>query len=73
MGQQELAEKIGMSRSGLAKIEQGKSVPRRTTLIAVAFATGVDLHWLETGEAPAEIDPDGGEGVRHQGIEPRTH
>ena len=72
MAQQELADKIGMSRGGLAKIEQGRSEPRRTTLIAVAFATGVDLQWLEKGETPAE-GPGGGGMVRHQGIEPRTH
>ena len=72
MDQQELADRVGMSRGGLAKIEQGKSEPRRTTLISIAFATGVDLGWLETGETPAG-NPDGGDAVRHQGLEPRTH
>lgn len=73
LDQTQLAERIGMSRGGLAKIEQGKSAPRRTTLIAISFATGVSLEWLETGETPAGDSPDGGSGVRHQGIEPRTH
>ena len=73
MKQNELAEKVGMSRGGIARIEQGKGEPRRTTLIAVSFATGVDLTWLETGETPAENGPGGGGVVRHQGIEPRTH
>lgn len=71
--QEELATEIGMSRGGLAKIEQQKSTPRRTTLIAIAFATGVALEWLEYGETPAGDNPGGGSAVRHQGIEPRTH
>lgn len=71
--QTELAERAGMARSGLARIEQGKGDPRRSSLIALAFATGVDLDWLETGETPAGDKPGGGSEVRHQGIEPRTH
>lgn len=71
--QQELSDRLGMARTSLARIEQGKSEPRRTTLIAIAFATGVSLEWLETGKAPTGNDSGGGSGVRHQGIEPRTH
>jgi len=71
--QLDLAERVGMARTSLARIEQGKSEPRRTTLIAIAFATGVSLDWLEYGETPAPDNPGGGEVVRHQGIEPRTH
>lgn len=71
--QLELAESVGMARTSLARIEQGKSSPRRTTLIAISFATGVSLEWLENGETPAPDNPGGGEVVRHQGIEPRTH
>lgn len=71
--QLELAESVGMARTSLARIEQGKSEPRRPTLIAIAFATGVSLEWLEHGETPAGPGPSGGDVVRHQGIEPRTH
>ena len=71
--QLELAESVGMARTSLARIEQGKSSPRRTTLIAISFATGVSLEWLENGEIPAPDSPGGGDVVRHQGIEPRTH
>lgn len=71
--QLELAESVGMARTSLARIEQGKSSPRRTTLIAISFATGVSLEWLENGETPAPDSPGGGDVVRHQGIEPRTH
>lgn len=62
-----------MARTSLARIEQGKTEPRRTTLIAIAFATGVDLDWLQNGETPTGDNPGGGEEVRHQGLEPRTH
>ena len=71
--QLELAESVGMARTSLARIEQGKSTPRRTTLIAISFATGVSLEWLENGETPAPDSPGGGDVVRHQGLEPRTH
>ena len=72
MSQQELADATGMARSGIARIEGPESRPRRTSLIAIAMATGVDLTWLQTGETPAGSDPDGGGVVRHQGLEPRT-
>ena len=71
--QVELADRVGMARTSLARIEQGKTEPRRTTLIAIAFATGVDLDWLQNGETPTGDNPGGGEEVRHQGLEPRTH
>lgn len=68
-----MARDLGMSRSTLAGIEQGARQPRRGELIAIAFATGVDLNWLENGETPAGDNPGGGDSVRHQGFEPRTH
>lgn len=73
MKQTELAQELGMSRSTLAGIEQGTRAPRRGELIAIAFATGVDLGWLENGNTPAGPEPSGGNVVRHQGFEPRTH
>lgn len=51
--QDELADKAGMSRGGVARIESGRGgKPRRASLIAISFATGVDLAWLETGKTP---------------------
>ena len=73
LSQDELATRAGVGRATLARIEQGKNVPRRATIIALAFATGVDLNWLENGETPAGPEPSGGDVVRHQGLEPRTH
>ena len=71
--QSELAELAGVSRKSISNWEIGKTAPRRAALIAIAFSTGVDLHWLETGNAPADYHPGGGSVVRHQGLEPRTH
>lgn len=73
MSQEELGEAAGVGRATIARIESGKGTPRRATLIAISFATGVSLEWLENGESPAGPEPSGGDVVRHQGIEPRTH
>lgn len=59
--QSELASEIGVSRATLASVEQGVREPRRGEVIAIAFATGVSLEWLETGKTPAGNDPNGGE------------
>ncbi|WP_051256139.1 helix-turn-helix domain-containing protein [Corynebacterium freiburgense] len=72
LSQYDLAEAIEYSRGTIANIEQGVREPRRGMLIAIAFATGVDLHWLETGETPSGDLPTGGSSVGHQGLEPRT-
>ena len=71
--QSELATELGISRTVMASIEQGVREPRRGELIAISFATGVDLEWLETGKTPVDPKTDGGNDVRHQGLEPRTH
>lgn len=67
----EYAEQLGVGLATVYRAESGKTTPRRTTIMAWAMATGVDLHWLETGEAPSP-DGDGASTVRHQGLEPRT-
>lgn len=73
MSQEELGDAAGVGRATIARIESGKGNPRRATLIAISFATGVSLEWLENGETPAGPEPSGGNIVRHQGLEPRTH
>jgi len=52
----------GISRSSIGNYENGHTRPRRPQLAAWAMATGFDLGWLETGEAPARPEPDGGIG-----------
>ena len=58
--QGELGELAGVSRKSISRYETGQSTPRRAALIAIAFATGVDLNWLENGETPAGNHPGGG-------------
>ena len=71
MSQTELATETGMARSGLARIEQG-GTPRRSTMILISMATGVDLTWLETGKTPAGPETDGGSecAIRESNPEP---
>lgn len=52
LDQGELADRAEMGRTTVVNYEQGHREPRRLYLRAIAEATGVDLHWLETGEAP---------------------
>lgn len=56
LDQTEFAERLGSSRRIVSRIETGARQPTRPEVVAWSFATGVDLHWLETGEAPS---PDG--------------
>ena len=53
--QRDFAKLIGVSQNTVQRAESGQPM-KRTTVLAWAMATGVDLHWLETGEAPS---PDG--------------
>lgn len=54
--QQELAERMGISRQSVSKLESGKASPRKITLNAWALATGVPASWLRTGEVPPTPD-----------------
>lgn len=56
MQQIELATITGLSRASIANIEVGRTKPRKASLNLIAFATGVDPDWLETGEAPPGYD-----------------
>lgn len=57
--QSELAELIGISRNSVSTAERGVTQPRRITLNAWAFATGVPVTWLQTGHGPTGGSPDG--------------
>lgn len=70
--QGEMAERLGVTTATVQRTESGHTRPRRTTVMAWSMATGVNLRWLETGEAPPSGGDDGAGKVRHQGLEPRT-
>lgn len=46
----DLADALGVHRNTVANLLGGRSLPDRRTLIAWAFATGVPVEWLETGQ-----------------------
>lgn len=52
LDQGEFAERAGISRQTVSNYEGGTREPRGLYARAWAEATGVDLYWLETGEAP---------------------
>lgn len=56
LSQGDLADAMDSSRTTVSNYERGTTTPRRQTLRLWAMATGVDPHWLMTGEAPS---PDG--------------
>lgn len=55
----QMAQALDVSRQTVGNWMAGRARPTRATVVAWALATGVDLHWLETGQAPAEPRPDG--------------
>ena len=70
--QSELAAKTGMSRTTIGMAEAGSRAPTNATITVWAFACGVDVDWLRTGEAK-NPSPDGeGQLARHEGFEPPT-
>ena len=60
MGQQEMADEIGISRRSVSAYEGGGSIPKRPVLLSWALRTGVPLEWLRSGTA--ETPRPGGDG-----------
>lgn len=60
--QDELAERIGVSRTTIGNAERGVVKPRKITINAWALACGVPASWIETGSEP-QNRPDGGSGL----------
>lgn len=60
--QREFAELIGVSNNTVNRAERGYPV-KRSTLLAWAMVTGVDLDWLEHGTVPTDGGPDQGMGA----------
>lgn len=57
--QREFAEMIGVSQNTVNRAESGQPM-KRSTLLAWAMVTGVDLDWLEHGTVPTDGGPDQG-------------
>jgi len=55
--QEELAERMGITRSTVSNAENGKGAPRRTTINAWALACGVPASWILTGISPEDGPP----------------
>ncbi len=53
MGQQQMADEIGISRRSVSAYEGGGSTPKRPVLLSWALRTGVPLEWLRSGTAEA--------------------
>ena len=53
LNQGQMAERLGVTTATVQRAESGQTKPRRTTYMAWAMATGVDLYWLETGKVPS--------------------
>jgi transcriptional regulator with XRE-family HTH domain len=58
LGVSEIAEQLGVGRETVGRWLNGRGVPKRQSLLAWSSLTGVDLKWLETGEAQTAPDRD---------------
>lgn len=56
LDQQEMADRIGISRRSVVNYEGGKHAPGRPVLLSMALATGVPLAWLMDGSTTGPID-----------------
>ena len=50
--QEDLAARMGVTRSTISNAENGKGAPRRTTINAWALACGVPASWIIDGTGP---------------------
>lgn len=57
--QQQLADKIGISRRSVSAYENDDSIPSRPVLLSWALATGVRLRWLKDDAPRTDAEPGG--------------
>lgn len=53
----DLAEILDVSTNTVGRWTNGHTMPNKATRFILSTLTGVDLHWLETGEAPTPSGP----------------
>ena len=70
LGQQELADAMGVDRKTVGNYEGDKVEPRAIVLNAWALVTGVDRQWLQTGEVSHTPGPDGDNGITVRSFRP---
>ena len=60
MDRQTMAAELGIHRNSVHNYAAGRSKPSKSVVLHWALLTGIDPHWLLTGETPGH-DPEGGE------------
>lgn len=55
LSQTDFAAKIGMSATGVWKLETGESKPRSSTLVSIAHTFGIERDWLINGIGKLEV------------------
>ena len=71
LDQGDLADRMGVARNTVSRAEAGAVAPRKIVVRMWALATGVDEHWLATGEAKNESSPPpNGDGLPEGGEPP---
>lgn len=48
--QQEMADKLGLSRQSYNEIENGVKIPKVSYVVAISDATGFSVNWLARGD-----------------------
>ena len=71
LDQDQLAQRMEVTRSTISNAENGHGSPRRSTINAWALACGVPATWLRTGKEPHD-DPDPNSGLRIIRTEPKV-
>jgi transcriptional regulator with XRE-family HTH domain len=69
--QEELAKRIGVSRTTIGNAENGRVKARKITLNAWSLACGVPVSWIETGAVASKNPPDDDDGSRLGESNPR--
>lgn len=61
LSQDKLGQALGMTRSGVYRIEKGDSTLTASNMELLRLKYGVNIEWLETGHGPMFLEPPGDE------------